>query len=74
MLMPQSAHAKCSLYKVSSCPIIFTITNPSANFKAVSKESVSLFSIPSLTIILSITASILCFLFFSKLISSSVKS
>ena len=44
--------------------------SPSDNLIEVSIESASLFSIPSLIIILSTTTSILCFLFFSKFISS----
>ena len=53
---------------------MLTKTNPSAILRDVSIESVNLPSIPSLTIILSTTASILCFIFFSSFISSSVKS
>ncbi len=74
ILIPQSAQAKCSLNNISSPSIIFAITNPSPSFSAVSKESFSLASIPSLITSLSITISIVCFLFFSSLISSSTKS
>ena len=74
ILIPQSGHAKFSLNKVSSPSIILAITNPSPIFKAVSIDSVSLPSIPSLITILSTTASILCFLFLSRVTSSSVRS
>ena len=72
--MPQSGQANFSLNNISSSPITLTSANPSPNFKAVSKESVSLPSIPSFIIILSTTASILCFIFFSNFISSYDKS
>ena len=74
MLTPQSGQAKCSLNRISSCPTTFMTTNPSAIFKAVSIDSANLLSIPSLITSLSTTASILCLIFFSKLISSSAIS
>ena len=47
-----------------------TIINPSASCSTFSMESVSRFSIPGFTIRRSTTISMLCFLFFSNLISS----
>ena len=74
ILIPQSGQAKFSLNNISFSPITFIITKPSPNFSAASNESLSLPSMPSLMINLSTTASILCFLVFSKVISSSANS
>ena len=54
--IPQSIQAKFVLIKISCWSITSTKINPSANFSAVSTESDNLFSIPSLTMILSTIA------------------
>ena len=69
--IPQVGHAKCTLYIYSSPSITAAITIPSPSFNAVSTESVSLCVIPSFIKIRSTTTSIVCFLFFSRFISSS---
>ena len=71
MLIPQSGQANFSLNNKSSPPMIFTITIPSPNPKAVSKESASLPRISSLRTNLSTTASMLCLVFFTSFTSSS---
>ncbi|MPM36322.1 hypothetical protein SDC9_82917 [bioreactor metagenome] len=69
--IPQSVHANLVLMRSSSCPMTSMRTIPLDISRAVSTESTSLFCIPSFTINLSITTSMLCFLFLSRLISSS---
>ncbi len=70
MLMLQSGHEKlCE--NVSIFPsVTSTYTSPSVRPITVSRESVSLFSIPSRTTSLSTTISMLCLMFLSSLISS----
>ena len=61
MPIPCSGHANLVEKRISSPSIIWAITRPSDSLTAVSIESASLDSIPSLITILSTTTSILCF-------------
>ena len=71
-LMPQSTQAKFSLNMNSAPSITCTKTTPSPKPSAISSESANRLSIPSRMIKRSTTTSIVCFLFFSNLISSLI--
>ncbi len=69
--MPQSGQLKFWLNINSFSPkLTSTIISPSDNAETISNDSVNLFCISSFTTSLSTIISILCFLFFSNLISS----
>ena len=70
ILIPQFAQAKLWENFIFSESMTSTSIMPFASLRAVSAESVSLFSRPSLITSLSTTISMLCFLFLSSFISS----
>ena len=70
MLISQSGHEKFWLYLKIFPSMVSTIMIPSVSSRTRSTESVSLFSMPGFTTILSTTISISCFLFLSRVISS----
>ena len=70
ILISQSGQAKLSLNVTLLSPIISATITPPERADAVSTESARRFCIPSLTLSLSTTISITCFLFFSSFISS----
>ena len=68
--IPHSGHAKCVLKMWSLPPITPATIIPSPSLRAASTESVRRCVIPSLMMILSTTTSMVCFLFFSRSMSS----